>query len=384
MASLYTDATGPYLVFQFPRPRGPESTHRRRGSAKRYKVRLTGWSEERCAWALHHVEKLTHAARMGRPIELATTRWVQRDAPPSLREALADSGLVDDRRTLGPAVDAWIHAQAPRVTPSRLDDLQRVAASLLSHLGPTTEVAHCTADLVADWAERLTEGHATNTVAKYGRIARQFFRWLTLERLADTNPAAGLAITFRAASARHFIPPAAVLELIAAAQRSNRLAAAAALALARFGGLRIGEVLRFRTTDIEWSSRSMRVRDTKRNQLRTLPLFPEVADVLEHWRRFADDLSPVGDVHPNRRSLHRSITDVAAAIDRPLWPRLFHNLRASRESELLERFAQKDVLLWIGNTEAVAMKHYALTRDETFARAAETRTETTPPTNPQP
>jgi integrase len=367
MASLSTDKTGPYLTFSYPRPRG-SSGARRPANCKRYKVRLTGWNEDRAQWARIHVDRLIHAAKMARPVELATARWIQRDAPAALRAALAECGLIDDRRTLGPSVDAWLHTQAGRVSAGRLEDLERTGHQLVAHFGPHIEVAHLTAELVGDWFHTLTG--SANTLAKRGRIARQLFRWLLAEKLIDANPATGLAITYRAASARVFVEPGPVNRMIDHAIRSRRWPSACALVLARYGGLRIGEVLRFRVSDVDWSARSFLVRDTKRDTTRTVPLFPEVDGVVEHWRRFADDLAPVGDTFPDRRILTRSITDLARATGTDPWPRLWHNLRASRESELLERYPTKDVLLWIGNSEAVAMKHYALTRDETFARAA--------------
>ena len=55
------------------------------------------------------------------------------------------------------------------------------------------------------------------------------------------------------------------------------------------------------------------------------------------------------------------------------WPRLFQNLRASLESELVADFPIHTVARWLGNTPAVAMKHYLTDRPEDFRRAAEWR-----------
>ena len=48
------------------------------------------------------------------------------------------------------------------------------------------------------------------------------------------------------------------------------------------------------------------------------------------------------------------------------WPKLFQNLRATRETELAEEFPIHVVCDWIGNTQAVATKHYLQTTDEHF------------------
>ena len=48
------------------------------------------------------------------------------------------------------------------------------------------------------------------------------------------------------------------------------------------------------------------------------------------------------------------------------WSRLFQNLRASRETELMA----KHVASWIGDSVPVAMRHYAMATDESFQAAA--------------
>ncbi len=53
------------------------------------------------------------------------------------------------------------------------------------------------------------------------------------------------------------------------------------------------------------------------------------------------------------------------------WPRLFHNLRASCESDLARDYPIATVCKWIGNTVAIAAKHYIQVTDEDFQRAAE-------------
>ena len=52
------------------------------------------------------------------------------------------------------------------------------------------------------------------------------------------------------------------------------------------------------------------------------------------------------------------------------WPRLFHNLRSSRETELLESFPVHVVALWMGHDAKVSLKHYAQTTEDHFDRAS--------------
>ena len=52
------------------------------------------------------------------------------------------------------------------------------------------------------------------------------------------------------------------------------------------------------------------------------------------------------------------------------WPRPFHNMRSSRETELLEEYSVHVVAKWMGHDAKVCLKHYAQTTDEHFERAA--------------
>jgi len=51
------------------------------------------------------------------------------------------------------------------------------------------------------------------------------------------------------------------------------------------------------------------------------------------------------------------------------WPRIFRNLRSSRQTELKETFPSHVVCKWIGNSPQVARKHYLQTTEEHFERA---------------
>ena len=55
------------------------------------------------------------------------------------------------------------------------------------------------------------------------------------------------------------------------------------------------------------------------------------------------------------------------------WPKLFVNLRSTRETELAEVFPMHVVCAWIGNSQAVAAKHYLQTTDDHYARALHMR-----------
>jgi hypothetical protein len=55
------------------------------------------------------------------------------------------------------------------------------------------------------------------------------------------------------------------------------------------------------------------------------------------------------------------------------WPRLWHSLRASCESDLAQSFPLATVTKWLGNTPSVALRHYVDPTEVAFDRALEWR-----------
>jgi hypothetical protein len=51
------------------------------------------------------------------------------------------------------------------------------------------------------------------------------------------------------------------------------------------------------------------------------------------------------------------------------WPKLFHNLRASRETELAGEHPLHVVCAWIGNSALIAQKHYLQVTESDFEQA---------------
>jgi integrase len=149
-------------------------------------------------------------------------------------------------------------------------------------------------------------------------------------------------------------------------------------ALCRYGGLRCpSEVLLLKWADIDWERHRMIVHSPKTEHhqgkdMRQVPLFPELVLYLQE----AFDHAPAGTEYvitryrkhnSNLRSHFKRI--ICKAQLKP-WPKLFQNLRSSRETELTEKFPLHVVCAWMGNSQAVAAKHYLQVTDEHFKIAA--------------
>jgi hypothetical protein len=152
--------------------------------------------------------------------------------------------------------------------------------------------------------------------------------------------------------------------------------------LARLGALRIpSEAQGLRWDHIAWDSKSISIvascktEHHAKRQVRLIPLFPAIETEL--LKLFAEAEDGAENVFQGIRPDSNLRTQLEKIINRAgvkQWPKLFQNLRASRETELMAIFPAKDVCTWIGNTQQIAMKHYAMATEESFRRAVQTTT----------
>jgi integrase len=126
---------------------------------------------------------------------------------------------------------------------------------------------------------------------------------------------------------------------------------------------------------VDWSRGRIRVPSPKTEHHagrgeRVIPLFPElrrhllkVFEVAEPGEphvitRYRDGQNP--NPHFRRIIRRAGLTP---------WPRAWHNLRASRQTELAATFPLHVVCAWLGNTQTVAMGHYLQVTESDYARA---------------
>jgi integrase len=149
------------------------------------------------------------------------------------------------------------------------------------------------------------------------------------------------------------------------------------IALSRYAGLRCpSEHLALTWDDVDCEGGQMTVRACKTEHhavggIRIVPIFED----LHPYLRAVYEAREEGVAHVITRYRQAScnlrtqfIRYIRQAGPTP-WPRLFHNLRASCQTELAERFPSHVVCQWIGHSELVARKHYLQTTDEHFGKA---------------
>ncbi len=262
------------------------------------------------------------------------------------------------------------------VKPRTVTNLKRAAKALVDYFGEDRPITSITAGDAEDYRLHLLgKGLSENTVRRMCGRARQFFRVAVKRKLIDQEPFADIPCNVGAnESRRRYITRDEIEHVLHACPDAEwRMI----FALSRYGGLRCtSEHLELRWGDIDWDQERITVRSPKTEHhegkdLRVIPLFPELKSYL---------LELFGECEPGteyviNRYRHResNLRTQACRIIRRAgiepWPKTFHNLRASRQTELCETFPLHVVCAWIGNSQAIAAKHYLQVTDEHWSRA---------------
>ena len=130
-------------------------------------------------------------------------------------------------------------------------------------------------------------------------------------------------------------------------------------------------------SDVDCQRSRMRVYSSKTEhheggESRLVPIFPEL---LPYLRDVFEDAEPGSEYVITRYRAHNvnlrtQLQRIIAKAGLKSWPKLFQNLRSTRETELAERWPEHVVCAWIGNSRVVAREHYLQVTEEHFDKAA--------------
>jgi integrase len=148
------------------------------------------------------------------------------------------------------------------------------------------------------------------------------------------------------------------------------------VALARYGGMRTpSETLGLKWSDIDWANSKMTVPSPKTEHqhkpYRIVPICPELRPHLEDAHALADKTAVyvIRGYRDDTQNLRTQFERIIRRARVKPWERLFHNLRASRQTELADQFRLHVVTDWIGNSPDIAERHYLKTMEEQFPMA---------------
>ena len=355
---------------------------------KRKTIRLGRVSQRLAEGIKLRVEQLLEAKQLNRPMESELSQWVSNLEPRTAKRLAAVCLIAKPEArvaaTLGPFLKAYIDGRVD-LKPATKIVRGQVIRDLKQFFGESRDVETITPGNADDFKQWLIGRKlAPTTIHKRLQSARSFFHAMRRRKLIDENPFDEVKLAATGMKDRQqFISREEITRVLDACPDHHWRAI---VALSRFGGLRCpSEVLSLRWQDIDWKANRIVVQSPKTEhhagkESRIIPFFPELLPVLLESFDLAPDgtefvvdakfrkaaMGAAGWMSVNLRTTFGKIIKRAGL---QLWPRMFHNMRASRETELVETYPVQVVTSWLGNTPSVALRHYLMTTEKHFEAA---------------
>lgn len=355
---------------------------------------------------LVHVEALLNAKLSSQPVRRETAVWLE-ELNPKIKGKLAKAELIQNEEpqanlTLRDFLEEYF--QRPDVKASTKRTWGNTRLSLLKFFKPDRLLRSITPADAIDFERWLTtpasrtvryDGVGTdkplalNTRRKRCKVSRQFFAEAVERGYIPSNPFRKInGASTKNPERQKFVTREQTARLLEVCSNSQwRLL----VALARYGALRCpSETHALTWGDIDWENERIRVPSPKTADIgrpfRLIPMFPELTPYLEA----AFDECPegetrclwgIGDTNPGTH-LRRLV--VKAGLVR--WPKILHQLRASRATELATEHPAHVATAWCGHSQEVAEKHYWTVTDADFKKALgkgedNAKSNATPPEN---
>lgn len=343
---------------------------------RRPMIRLGRIPEKTAVLFRTHVEHLVNAQILSQPVPPKTAEWLA-DMDDARHAKLVKAGLVGPRdavsvTALAAFLDDYIKRRVD-IKPATRETFKQCRDKLVGHFGGTRDIRAITRGDIADWHRRLKVKVSAATLALHVKKSRQMFEDAVDRGLIPANPVAKLKAGSMANEERMVFVARETIDAVIDACPDAEWRGI--FALARYGGVRVpSETNALRWADVDLANAKMVVRASKTEHhrghgTRTVPIFPELMPYL----RDLFDLAPEGAVHVIQKHRGENLRTTAEKIivraGQTVWEKLFVNLRSSRETELADQFPIHVVCKWIGNSQAVARKHYLQVTTDHFSQA---------------
>lgn len=343
--------------------------------SKRRTIRL-GKTDKRTAEATRlRVEALLAARIQNVPIDRDTSMWLA-GIGSELADRLAGVGLIEarDETTLGAFTEKYIERRTD-IKPRTIINLNQCRTRLIEFFGADKPLRSFNAADADAWLLWLKERYANGTTGRAVKRARQFFAAAVRGQLIPSNPFADVKPPSMVNESRKaFVDRPTIDKVLAACPDAEwRLI----LALARYAGIRVpSELLLLTWADVLWDKGRLYIHSPKTERHegkegRFVPIFPELKPCLEQSFELAEPgtvfcINRYRSGNANLRTQLHRICRRAGVVP---WGKPFHNMRASRETELAASFPLHVVCEWIGNSATIAQKHYLTVTDADFLKA---------------
>lgn len=366
---------------------------------KRRAIRLGKVEQDVAEQIRLNIEHLVRAKKYDTPLTAQIATWVQ-TLPPKLADRLHLLGVIakpkhqrDTEKSatlLGNFTQSYMDRRTDIKELSMLK-LKTTRKYLIEFFGadkPLVGITPGDADDFRAWL--LNRPMGENTVRKHICIAKQYYNAAKRRRMIIENPFEGLKSTVMPNRQREFFVTQEMAEKVlnACPDAEWRLI----FALSRYGGLRCpSEHLALRWEDIHWGEDRITVPSPKTEhhtgrESRIIPIFPELRPYLEDVRELAtaDAEFVITRYRSATANLRTQLDRIIKRAGLKPWPKRFQNLRSTRQTELAENWPAHVVCAWMGNTKAVAERHYLQVTEDHFAKAVHKAVQQAPASESKP
>lgn len=328
----------------------------------------------------HHVAQIERSRKAAVSLPVATATWLG-EITDDLHAKLAGLGLVAARNqpdnagiptTIGRLWDDFF-ARRPDLkkwTRSNLDQTKLRCVEFFK-LKPVAAITQGDAKDFRRWL--VEKKYSPATVSGFVNKTRQLFNDAIDHGLLSSNPFRKVGGGSQVNEERRFFVSREAIERVMdkAPDDGWKLL----IALGRYGGLRIpSEVVGLKISDIDLERSRITITSPKTERQgkskRVIPLWPELRPLIESVLQKAspDQVRLLPFVLPGYNPHTQFVRLIERAGLKP-WPKVWQNLRSTRETELLKDFPIHVVCGWIGNTERIARRHYLQTTEADFDKA---------------
>jgi integrase len=359
---------------------------------KRRTIRIGKASMKTANTVKGHIERLNTAIITGTSIDNEQALWLAKLGD-QLHDRIARTGLCAPRKKPdATTLEQWCerYLTSHNVKASTIEQLEQARDNLIDYFKANRLLQSITLQDAKEWRQWLaTSGNqrtkgddkslAENTVRRRTGRAKQIFQAAMDSKLIPENPFDHKDLPCATGENKDRMVMVSAADIEKCIDSAPSIDWRIIIALARYGGLRIpSELVQLKWDDVNWQDSSITINSPKTEHhkdggVRQMPILP---DLLPHLRA-AWEAAPEGAVYvvqdPDKRAIRVNLATNFRRIIKKAgllpWEKLWQNLRASRETELMAEYPIKDVCGWIGNSPDVANKHYAMSQAEHFKRA---------------
>jgi integrase len=351
------------------------------GQGIRKTVRLGKMSKPSAESICRHVAELASAKASGQPVARQTALWLPTIEKP-LYQKLMRVGLVENQEF--PPLDKFLtdHIERGRTSSRKTaaegtkKKWKAAKAHIVKFFGVDQDLRGITEVDVEKfrlWLEDQPVGDRTlmeNTIRSVMACAKMFFNAAIKQGVSTENPFSGEVSTTQENRKRDFyVKPDVARKIIEVCPSTEWKLM---VSLWRFAGLRKTEIYHLKWSGVRWDSGKMLVESPK----------------TKHHEGRDHRYVPIGDIYPILRDAFEQApktdqvitqyTKSNSNLDKPMkkilenagispWPKLFQNMRASCETDWLDRGISAHVVAnWIGHSVKIQVSNYAQVDDHHF------------------